>query len=146
MRATLTCDDHSMVSSDEGEGESDVDAVPHAALQRLALLAEATDALSSTPDGTAALRRLWQVLLPQLTHWCATDLLDNHGHPHRGVVAHRDRLPTAHLKGPLPPVPEDSPDPLVRVLRDAGPLLVDPSTMASATDSNALHAAQLASF
>ncbi|MFJ5779022.1 PP2C family protein-serine/threonine phosphatase [Streptomyces sp. NPDC093094] len=135
-----------MVSKDPAGGGADIDAVLQTALQRLALLAEATDALSSTLDGALALRRLCQVLLPQLGDWCAADLLDEHGHPHRVVVAHWDRLPTAHLEGPLPAVPEDSPDPLARVLRGAGPLLVDPSAAAAADDPSDLHAAQRALF
>ncbi|MFH8800791.1 PP2C family protein-serine/threonine phosphatase [Streptomyces sp. NPDC017936] len=134
-----------MSEEQAGDGD-DVDAVLQAALQRLALLAEATDALSSTLDGTMALRRLCQVLLPQSGDWCAADLLDPHGRPHRVVVAHWDRLPTAHLEGPLPPVPETSSDPLARVLRGAGPLLVDPVAMASLRDGTALHAAQVALF
>ncbi|MFH8369374.1 PP2C family protein-serine/threonine phosphatase [Streptomyces sp. NPDC018031] len=110
-----------MASGDE------VDAVLQQALQRLALLAEATTALSSTLEVEEGLRRLCRTLLPQLGDWCAVDLLDEHGHPHRRVVAHYepDRLPTGHLEGPLPDVPETSADPLARVLRGAGPLLLD---------------------
>ncbi|MER6076127.1 GAF domain-containing SpoIIE family protein phosphatase [Streptomyces sp. NPDC001817] len=135
-----------MVSEEETGGGSDVDAVLRVALQRLALLAEATGALSSTLDGVVALRRLCQVVLPQLGDWCSIDLLDEHGRPERVVVAHWHRRPTAHLEGPLPPVPEGSSDPLARVLRGAGPLLVDPVVMAAADDSSALHTVQLALF
>lgn len=108
-------------------GGDEVDAVLQQALQRLALLAEATTALSSTLEVEEGLRRLCRALLPQLGDWCAVDLLDEHGRPHRRVVAHHDpaKLPTGHLEGPLPAVPETSPDPLARVLRGAGPLLLD---------------------
>ncbi|AWW35783.1 PP2C family protein-serine/threonine phosphatase [Streptomyces cadmiisoli] len=135
-----------MVDEEHVDGGSDVDGVLQAALQRLALLAEATDALSSTLDGTLALRRLCQVLLPQLGDWCAADLLDEHRRPRRVVVAHWERLPTSHLEGQLPPVPETSADPLARVLRGAGPLLVDPSAMTSMVDDSALHTEQVALF
>ncbi|MEK0100297.1 DNA-binding protein, partial [Streptomyces sp. A475] len=135
-----------MASEGAAGGGDDVDVVLQAALQRLALLAEATDALSSTLDGAVALRRLCQVLLPQLADWCAADLLDEHGRAHRVVVAHWDRLPTSHLEGPLPPMVETSPDPLARVLRGAGPLVVDPGVMMSMEDGSALHGAQVALF
>ncbi|WP_316770320.1 GAF domain-containing protein [Streptomyces sasae] len=61
-------------------------------------------------------------------------------------MAHWDRLPTSHPKGPLPPVLETSSDPLARVLRGAGPLVVDPGVMATVEDRSALHAAQVALF
>ncbi|MEV5012500.1 GAF domain-containing SpoIIE family protein phosphatase [Streptomyces sp. NPDC055692] len=135
-----------MASKGAAGGGDDVDAVLQAALQRLALLAAATDALSSSLDGAVALRRLCQVLLPRLADWCAADLLDEHGRAHRVVVAHWERLPTSHLEGPLPPIVETSSDPLARVLRGAGPLVVDLSVMASVEDGSALHAAQVALF
>lgn len=105
----------------------EVDTVLQEALQRLALLAEATTALSSTLDVEEGLRRLCRILLPRLGDWCAADLLDERGRLHRMVVAHRNpvRLPTGHLEGRMPPVPESSSDPLARVLRGAGPLLLD---------------------
>ncbi|MFF2386286.1 PP2C family protein-serine/threonine phosphatase [Streptomyces sp. NPDC058108] len=141
-----TRDDQWMASEGAIDGGDDVDAVLQAALQRLALLTEATNALSSTLDGAVALRRLCQVLLPQLADWCAEDLLDEHRLAHRVVVAHWERLPTSYLEGPLPPVLESSPDPLARVLRGAGPLVVEPGVMASMKDGSALHAAQRTLF
>ncbi|MFJ7775905.1 PP2C family protein-serine/threonine phosphatase [Streptomyces yangpuensis] len=125
----------------------DVDAMLQTALQRLALLAEATDALSSTLDGREALRRLCRVLLPQLADWCAADLLDGRGRPSRVVVEHFDTArPTAHLQGPLPDVPQASADPLARVLRGAGPLVADPEAVLGADDASAWHAAQVTLF
>ncbi|MFD0271690.1 hypothetical protein ACFVGY_34740 [Streptomyces sp. NPDC127106] len=125
----------------------DVDAVLQTALQRLALLVEATDALSGTLDGREALRRLCRVLLPQLADWCTADLLDRQGRPSRVVVEHFDTArPTAHLQGPLPDVPQASVDPLARVLRGAGPLVADPESVLDADDASAWHAAQVTLF
>ncbi|CAM5265875.1 PP2C family protein-serine/threonine phosphatase [Streptomyces avidinii] len=127
--------------------DNDVDAVLQTALQRLALLAEATDALSSTLDGQEALRRLCRVLVPQLADWCAADLLDEHGRPYRAVVEHFDpSRPTGHLQGPLPSMTQTCTDPLARVLRGAGPLLADPAAVLAARDASALQAAQVRLF
>ncbi|GAA2479996.1 hypothetical protein GCM10010406_15270 [Streptomyces thermolineatus] len=124
----------------------EVDTVLQEALQRLALLAEATTALSSTLDVEEGLRRLCRILLPRLGDWCAADLLDERGRLHRVVVAHRDpvRLPTGHLEGRMPPVPESSSDPLARVLRGAGPLLLDRESLTEEGEAadGALHSAQ----
>ncbi|MGW7056309.1 PP2C family protein-serine/threonine phosphatase [Streptomyces sp. NPDC054887] len=124
----------------------DIDAVLQQALERLALLAEASSALSSTLDVEEALRRVCHVVLPQLGDWCAVDLIDEHDRRHvrRVVVGHHDmsRLPTGHLEGPLPPVSAESTDPLARVLRGVGPVLLD-GTAARAGDGSAFHTAQL---
>lgn len=125
----------------------DVDSVLEQALERLALLAEASIALASTLDIDEALRRLCQVVVPRLGQWCAIDLVDDQAEVNREVVAHHDmsRLPTGHLEGPLPPVPEESADPLARVLRGAGPLLLDERTP-DPGDGDPFHAAQVELF
>ncbi|MFD7973760.1 PP2C family protein-serine/threonine phosphatase [Streptomyces clavifer] len=105
----------------------DVDSALEHALERLALLADASRALASTLDLEEALRRLCDVVLPQLGDWCAIDLLSDHEAVQRIVVARHDQreLPTGRLEGTLPPAPEKSTDPVARVLRGAGPLLVE---------------------
>jgi serine phosphatase RsbU (regulator of sigma subunit) len=120
-----------------------VDSVLEEALERLALLADASSALASTLELREALRRLCHVVVPQLGDCCAIDLLGDHGDVHRVVVAHHDtrRLPTGHLEGPLPPIPEESDDALARVLRGVGPLLLDRAALRSGGD-NAFHATQ----
>ncbi|GAA3447169.1 PP2C family protein-serine/threonine phosphatase [Planomonospora venezuelensis] len=104
----------------------DVDEVLQQALARLTLLSEVTAALSSTLSTEEAVRRLCRILVPQLADWCVVDLLDEHDRPHRAAVAHRDsaRLPADRFEGPLPPVQENTTDPLAQVLRGAGPLLL----------------------
>lgn len=120
-----------------------VDAVLEQALERLALLAEASIVLASTLDVDAALRRPCQVVLPQMGDWCAIDLLGDHAEVRRVVVVHHDMgsLPTGHLEGPLPPTPEESSDPLARVLRGVGPLLLDAAALRTGGD-NPFHATQ----
>lgn len=120
-----------------------VDTALEQALERLALLAEASTALASTLDLQKALRRLCRVVLPRLGDWCAIDLLGDHGIVRRVVVAHHDTslLPTGRLEGPLPPTPEDSFDPLARVLRGVGPLLLDEAALHTGRD-DAFHTTQ----
>ncbi|MGP3632621.1 PP2C family protein-serine/threonine phosphatase [Streptomyces sp. 24-1644] len=120
-----------------------VDAVLEQALERLALLAEASSVLASTLDVDAALRRLCRVVLPPLGDWCAIDLLGEHAEVRRVVVVHHDMgsLPTGHLEGMLPPTPMESSEPLARVLRGVGPLLLDGAALRSGGDT-AFHAAQ----
>ncbi|MFG2220951.1 PP2C family protein-serine/threonine phosphatase [Streptomyces sp. NPDC048685] len=120
-----------------------VDTALEQALERLALLAEASTALAGTLDLQKALRRLFRVVLPRLGDWCAIDLLGDHGTVRRVVVAHHDTglLPTGRLEGPLPPAPEDSFDPLARVLRGVGPLLLDEAALHTGRDE-AFHTTQ----
>ncbi|MEU6602783.1 PP2C family protein-serine/threonine phosphatase [Streptomyces flaveolus] len=107
--------------------EFDVDAVLQQALDRLALLAEVTTALGSTLDADAGLRRVCRIMVPQLADWCAVDLLEGDDQPRRVCVTHRDPhlLPPGLLEGCLPALTDDTPGPLARVLRGAGPLLIN---------------------
>ncbi|MDP9394565.1 MAG: SpoIIE family protein phosphatase [Actinomycetota bacterium] len=62
--------------------------------RRLALLADATEALVSTLDVDDAIERLVDVVVPRLADWCVVDLLvDEHGSSgaHRLAAAHVDR-------------------------------------------------------
>ncbi len=107
--------------------EFDVDAVLQQALDRLALLAEVTTALGSTLDADEGLRRVCRIVVPQLADWCAVDLLEGDDQPRRVCVTHRDPhlLPPGMLEGCLPALTDDTPGPLARVLRGAGPLLIN---------------------
>ncbi|MGW4565769.1 hypothetical protein ACWEN3_26240 [Streptomyces sp. NPDC004561] len=106
--------------------EFDVDAVLQQALDRLALLAEVTTALGSTLDADEGLRRVCRIMVPQLADWCAVDLLESEDAPRRVCVTHKDPhlLPPGLLEGCLPTLTDDTPGPLARVLRGAGPLLI----------------------
>lgn len=104
--------------------EFDLDTLLQQALDRLALLAEASEVLGSTLEAEEGLRRLCRVLVPQLADWCAVDLVDEDGGLRRAAVAHRHRAPAAPLEeGPLPPLPPEAEGPLARALHGAGPLL-----------------------
>ncbi|MBM7168909.1 GAF domain-containing protein [Streptomyces sp. G44] len=127
----------------------EVDQVVQRALDRLTLLAETTTAMTSTLDPYAAVRRVCRILVPQLADWCAVDLLEDDGRPHRVSVVHRDpgRLPIGGLTGLLPEVPETPVGPLSRVLLGAGPLLLTSADMPGAdTAADPLHARQLQMF
>ncbi|MEU3252286.1 SpoIIE family protein phosphatase [Streptomyces sp. NPDC006997] len=96
------------------------------AAEWLPVFATTSRALTSTLDVGEMLRRVCRVLTTHLADWCAADLLDEHGRAERVCIVHRDpRAPvsTEHL-GRLPAAPESTRDPLLRVLRGAGPLLV----------------------
>ncbi|MFC4609854.1 PP2C family protein-serine/threonine phosphatase [Streptomyces maoxianensis] len=124
----------------------EVDRAVQHALDRLTLLTNAADALASTLDLDAGLRRLCRTLVPSLADWCAVDLLDEHGRLRRQVIEHREPdLSPGLYEGELPPVSEDSAASLARALRGAGPLLV---TSFSAPESAAdpLHARELELF
>ncbi|MEV8567611.1 SpoIIE family protein phosphatase [Streptomyces sp. NPDC051322] len=96
------------------------------ALERLSLLADTADVLSSAPDLDEALQRVGRALTQRLADWCAVDLLDEHGQLDRVCVVPRDPmgLIPASYEGRLPPVSEAARGPLARVLRGAGPLLL----------------------
>ncbi|MEV0783940.1 GAF domain-containing SpoIIE family protein phosphatase [Streptomyces sp. NPDC050423] len=120
-----------------------VDTALEQALQRLAVLADASSAMAGTLDLREALRRLCGVVLPRLGDWCAIDLLRDQNTVQRVVVAHHDEreLPTGRLEGTLPPAPEESDDPLARVLRGVGPLLLDEDALREGGE-DAFHSAQ----
>jgi serine phosphatase RsbU (regulator of sigma subunit) len=125
----------------------DVDKVLQRALDRLALLADATSALASTLDVHEGLRRVCRMAVPQVGDWCVVDLLGEQDHPHRVCVAHRipDGPDPAALEGCLPPLPESDPGPLARVLSGAGPLLLTDIPEPEKAQ-NPLHARQLELF
>jgi serine phosphatase RsbU (regulator of sigma subunit) len=116
-------------------------------LGRLTVLLNANDALGSTLDLEAGLRRLCGTLVPGLADWCAVDLVDDDGRLVRRVVEHRDPslLPAGLFEALLPPVPDASPAPLARALRGAGPLLIT-EFPAPAFAADPLHAVELELF
>ncbi|MFJ2730196.1 SpoIIE family protein phosphatase [Streptomyces collinus] len=71
---------------------------------RLNLLAEVSSVLMSNMDATAAARKLLPLLVPELGHWAAVDLVDAHsGIPQRVAVRSLARPDRARdLTGPLP--------------------------------------------
>ncbi len=125
----------------------DVDDAVQRALDRLTILANATDALGSTLELETGLRRLCRTLVPGLADWCVVDLLDEQGRLRRLAVEHRepDRLPAGLFEADLPPVPEASSAPLARALRGAGPLLLT-EFPPSGPAGDPLHAVELDLF
>lgn len=111
---------------------------PLTELERLTLLAETTTQLTSTLDVDEALHRLAALAVPQLADWAVVDLLTENDEVRRSLVMSHEQgvLVERHdLKGPMPPVPEESPMPLSRALRGASSSLAGPSTYQGPPDS-----------
>ncbi|MBY8866159.1 SpoIIE family protein phosphatase [Streptomyces sp. RCPT1-4] len=98
---------------------------PEAAAARLRLLAEASRALASGLDAEESLRRLARLVVSQLADACVVDVVEGDG-VRRLTVTDRDperalrMLPTGLLPGP-----DDSAAALAKVLRGAGPMVVN---------------------
>lgn len=109
----------------DGADAFEVDEEVQHALDRLTLLTNAAEALSSTLEVDQGLRRLCRTLIPGLADWCAVDLLDDHGRLRRLVVEHRDADVTSPGldEGLLPPV-EGSAASVARALLGVGPVLL----------------------
>lgn len=125
----------------------EVDRAVQGALERLTLVADASEALSSTLELEPGLRRLCRVLVPALADWCAIDLVQDDGRLRRVVVEHRDpdALSPGFLESLLPRAEDSSQAPLARALRGAGPLrLTDFPPTGQGVD--ALHRTELAAF
>ncbi len=92
-------------------------ALMETAHQRLLVLAEITQALSSTLDAQEALARLTRLIVPRLADWCVVNRVDESGALHRVAVAHRDPAiaPRGKFERKLPS-PATSNAPLARVL------------------------------
>ncbi|MFF8727196.1 PP2C family protein-serine/threonine phosphatase [Streptomyces sp. NPDC015171] len=116
--------------------DHDVQAELRAALDRLAFANRSAAVLSSTLDAVEGLRRLCHLLVPGVADWCAADLMDEDGSVKRVCVVHRDAdADLTGLTGPLPPMPETTSEPLSRVLRGAGPLLLPVSAPPNAQEA-----------
>ncbi len=113
---------------------------------RLALLADATNSLTTTLDLDDALRRLAAVVVPRLANWSVVDLFLEPNTVRRAALAHvdRDRCGESYL-GVLPPLPDESRAPLARVLHGADAMLLGATDLLSTPDCD-LHAAQLELF
>ena len=61
-----------------------------AAERRARLLAEASDLLAAVADTEAALARVARLVVPDVSDWCAVDLLEEGGAIRRVAVVHRD--------------------------------------------------------
>lgn len=87
-----------------GDDSFDLDRALQETLDRLTLVANASEALSSTLELEPGLRRLSRVLVPTLADWCAIDLLEESGELRRVVLEHRDpdALPAGFLEAVLP--------------------------------------------
>lgn len=116
------------------------DAAPAALteLEQLTLLAETTTQLTSTLDVDEALHRLAALTVTQLADWAVVDVLTENDEVRRSLVmSNENGVLTEHheLKGPMPPVPGESPMPLSRALRGAASSLAGPSTYQGPPDS-----------
>src|SRR5206468_1241419 len=97
------------------------------AASRLALVAEASEALASSLDYRVTLQAIAQLVVPRLADWCMVDLLAEDGSLHQTAVAHRDPSKVAlasELRDRYPPdrVP---PHPVWRVLLSGRPELAE---------------------
>ncbi|MDX3850867.1 SpoIIE family protein phosphatase [Streptomyces sp. AK02-01A] len=140
-----------MITQPPEDDRFDVDRAVQDALDRLTLMANASEALSSTLELETGLRRLCRVLVPALADWCAIDLVeqDAKGRLRRVVVEHRepDAFPSGFLEGLLPAADDHSQAPLARALRGAGPLrLSDFPAPEETTGADSLHVLELQTF
>jgi PAS domain S-box-containing protein len=112
---------------------------PLSQLERLALLAETTQQLTSTLDVDETLSRLVHLVLPRLADWAVVDLITEHDEVRRAVVAHVEDGAVRvreELQGPMPPVPAESPMPLSRALRGVASSLTGPQAYQGPPDSD----------
>ena len=89
------------------------------AQQRLRFLGEASTLLASSLDYETTLETLAHLAVPEIADWCAVDVIDEEGGPHRRLaVAHKDpeKVELAHdLRRRFPPDPRT--DTVTRVIR-----------------------------
>jgi len=136
-----------MSSQQPGEEPFEVDRAVQEALDHLTVIANASEALSSTLELEPGLRRLCRVLVPALADWCAIDLVEDDGRLRRAVVGHRasEPLPPGSFEALLPEAADTSVSSVARALRAAGPVRLghfpDP-----ADAKDALHRAELQTF
>ena len=98
----------------------------------LRLLAEASDALSSSPDYHATLAVVAELAVPRIADWCAVDIVEDDGSLERLAVAHEDPEKRAYihaLRGRYPLDPGSAYG-LPRVLCTGQPALVPEITEA----------------
>jgi len=114
---------------------------------RLSMLADITNAVTSTLDSREALRRLARLVVPRLGDWCAVDLYLPPQHVERVAVVHRDheQTPPGRYERVLPPLVDDSDASLAWVLRGAPAVLLR-DVQAAADTTTALGREQHALF
>ncbi|MEU1126182.1 GAF domain-containing SpoIIE family protein phosphatase [Streptomyces sp. NPDC005899] len=140
------CADRSDRGGGPAEADFEVDAEVQHALDRLTVLINAAEALGSTLDEEAGIRRLCRTLVPGLADWCAVDLLDPDGRLRRVAVEHHaaDRTPTGRFEGVLPPTAGSAAATARALHGTAAVLLTDFLPPREATDH--LHARELEIF
>ena len=98
-------------------------AAEHAARQRLAFVAEASELLASSLEYEQTLSQVAQLAVPRLADWCAIDMVSGDGEIQRLAVAHEDpeKVKWAYeLQKRYPPDPND-PHGVAQVLRSGEP-------------------------
>ncbi|MFJ6539860.1 PP2C family protein-serine/threonine phosphatase [Streptomyces sp. NPDC091385] len=115
------------------EAVSDASA-PAASAARLRLLAEASRALASSLDAGEALRRLARVVVPNLADACVIDVIEGDGLRRLTVTDRDPERAVRVLPGASLPAPGESAAELAKVLRGAGPLVIDDFSAAEPED------------
>ena len=98
-----------------------------AALARVAVLAEVTQAVTSTLDAQQTIDRLSRLLVPFLADWCTVHVADEAGRVHQAAAQHRDPAAGAELQrfAAAQAVVADPHAPTRSVLRTEEPALLD---------------------
>ncbi len=98
-----------------------------AALNRVAVLAQVTQAVSSTLDSQQTIDRLSRLVVPFLADWCTVHVADEAGRVHQAAAQHRDPAAAAHLEqfAAAQAVVVDPYAPTRVVLRTEEPVLLD---------------------
>ncbi|MFD9124781.1 SpoIIE family protein phosphatase [Kitasatospora sp. NPDC059571] len=107
-------------------------------LERLALLAETTSALTSTLNERECVQRLVALVAPRLADWAIVDLADEQGELWRTRVVHHEAgslVRHTALEGPLPAVSPHSQLPLSRALRGMSASVAGPGVYQGDPDS-----------
>jgi PAS domain S-box-containing protein len=94
-----------------------------AAAGRLQFLARASETLASSLDYETTLRHVAESTVPELTDWCAVDLLDRAGELHRVAVVHADpeKVALAYRLHERYPSRPDAPHGVWNVIRSGEP-------------------------
>lgn len=97
------------------------------ARERLRLLSDVSVALASILNADEAMRRLARLAVPSVGDACVVDLLDG-GFVRRVAVVHHDSIDVPQDQAETTmPWPDESAEPVARVLRGAGPVVIEGS-------------------
>jgi PAS domain S-box-containing protein len=93
------------------------------ARERLSLIAEASELLSSSMAYEQTLTRLARLAVPRLADWCAIDVVDEHGELERLAIVHKDpaKIRRAHELQKRYPPKADDPHGVAYVIRTGEP-------------------------